>query len=89
MALLPDETFNMAVTSPPYYWIRDYGYDGQLGHEKTVDAYIEQLMKVFDEVKRVLHPLRDAFHEAVEDYIETCAKIGKEPQKGKRPVCPA
>ncbi|KAB2715337.1 DNA-methyltransferase [Brucella intermedia] len=53
---LPDEIFNVAVTSPPYFWVRDYGYDGQVGHEESVDAYIEALMKVFDEVKRTLHP---------------------------------
>lgn len=53
---LPDEIFNVAVTSPPYYWVRDYGYDGQVGHEESVDAYIAALMKVFDEVKRTLHP---------------------------------
>lgn len=56
LASLPDESFNVAITSPPYYWVRDYGYEGQLGHEETVDAYIEELMKVFDEVKRTLHP---------------------------------
>lgn len=53
---LPSNIFNVAVTSPPYFWVRDYGYDGQLGHEESVDAYIEQLMSVFDEVKRTLHP---------------------------------
>ena len=56
LSTLPDKCFNVAITSPPYYWVRDYGYDGQLGHEETVDVYIEQLMKVFDEVKRTLHP---------------------------------
>lgn len=53
---LPDEVFNVAVTSPPYFWVRDYGYEGQLGHEESVDAYIDALMEVFDEVKRTLHP---------------------------------
>ena len=53
---LPNDTFNVAVTSPPSYWVRDYGYDGQLGHERSVDAYVEALMTVFDEVKRTLHP---------------------------------
>lgn len=53
---LPDEVFNVAVTSPPYFWVRDYGYEGQLGHEASVDAYIDALMEVFDEVKRTLHP---------------------------------
>lgn len=53
---LPSNVFNLAVTSPPYFWVRDYGYDGQLGHEGSVDAYIDSLMDVFDEVKRTLHP---------------------------------
>jgi len=53
---LPSDVFNVAVTSPPYFWVRDYGYEGQLGHEKSVDEYIEGLMEVFEEVKRTLHP---------------------------------
>ena len=53
---LPSDVFNVAVTSPPYFWVRDYGYDGQLGHEDSVDLYVEKLMEVFDEVKRTLHP---------------------------------
>ena len=56
LAYLPSNTFNVAVTSPPYFWIRDYGYDGQLGHEESVDAYVDALMAVFDEVRRTLHP---------------------------------
>jgi site-specific DNA-methyltransferase (adenine-specific) len=40
LAKLPSECFNVAITSPPYYWVRDYGYDGQLGHEGSVEAYI-------------------------------------------------
>lgn len=53
---LPSDVFNVAVTSPPYFWVRDYGYEGQLGHEQSVEEYIDQLMEVFDEVKRTLHP---------------------------------
>ncbi len=53
---LPSDCFNVAVTSPPYYWARDYGYEKQLGHEDTVDAFVNSLADVFDEVKRVLHP---------------------------------
>lgn len=53
---LPSNVFNVAVTSPPYFWVRDYGYDEQLGHEESVEAYIGALMDVFDEVKRTLHP---------------------------------
>lgn len=53
---LPNDVFNVAVTSPPYYWVRDYGYNGQIGHEESVEGYIDALMAVFDEVKRTLHP---------------------------------
>jgi len=37
---LPNDVFNVAITSPPYYWVRDYGFDGQIGHEESVEAYI-------------------------------------------------
>jgi DNA modification methylase len=53
---LPSDKFNVAITSPPYYWVRDYGFEGQLGHEESVEEYIQKLMDVFDEVKRTLHP---------------------------------
>ncbi|MBV6872150.1 DNA-methyltransferase [Xanthomonas euvesicatoria] len=53
---LPSDIFNVAITSPPYFWVRDYGYDGQLGHEDSVTQYVNALMEVFDQVKRTLHP---------------------------------
>lgn len=53
---LPSDTFHVAVTSPPYYWARDYGYDGQIGHEDTVEQFVPSLVAIFDEVKQVLHP---------------------------------
>jgi DNA modification methylase len=56
LKLLPEGSFNVAITSPPYYWARDYNVDGQIGHEDSVDEYVEKLADVFDEVKRVLHP---------------------------------
>lgn len=42
------------VTSPPYYGLRDYGVDGQIGLEKTPDEYVAHLVAVFREVRRVL-----------------------------------
>ena len=42
------------VTSPPYFGLRDYGHDGQIGLEKTPDAYVAELVAVFREVRRVL-----------------------------------
>lgn len=53
---LPANTFNVGVTSPPYFWARDYGYEGQIGHEDGVAEFVGSLADVFDEVKRVLHP---------------------------------
>lgn len=51
---LPNESINMCVTSPPYYGLRDYGEDGQIGVEQTPQEYIDRLVSVFDEVWRVL-----------------------------------
>ena len=44
------------MTSPPYYALRDYGCDGQIGLEETPEKYIESLCDVFSEVRRVLTP---------------------------------
>ena len=51
---LPEECVNMCVTSPPYYGLRDYGEQGQIGIEQSPDEYIARLVEVFDEVYRVL-----------------------------------
>ena len=51
---LPSESVQMCVTSPPYYGLRDYGEDGQIGIEQTPQEYIERLVEVFAEVYRVL-----------------------------------
>ena len=49
-----DESVNCIVTSPPYYSLRDYGVDGQIGLENTVDEYVNSLCNVMDELYRVL-----------------------------------
>ena len=51
---LPDESVHCCVTSPPYYALRDYGLDAQIGQEDTPEQYIERLVEVFHELKRVL-----------------------------------
>lgn len=53
---LPDESVHCCVTSPPYWGLRDYGSDHQLGLEQTPEQYVERLRYVFAEVKRVLRP---------------------------------
>jgi DNA modification methylase len=51
---LPAESVQCAMTSPPYYGLRDYGVEGQIGLEETPDAYIRNIVAVFSEVRRVL-----------------------------------
>lgn len=54
MRRLPDGCVNTCVTSPPYFGLRDYGHDGQIGLEPTPDEFVNALVKVFSEVHRVL-----------------------------------
>ena len=51
---LPDESVHCCVTSPPYYALRDYGMEEQIGREATPKKYISRLTEVFTEVRRVL-----------------------------------
>jgi len=51
---MPDESIQCCVTSPPYWGLRDYGVDGQLGLEPTPEEYVSKMVAVFAEVKRVL-----------------------------------
>ena len=50
---LPDCCVQCTVTSPPYWMLRNYGVDGQIGLEETMDGYIQAMVDVFHEVKRV------------------------------------
>jgi DNA modification methylase len=51
---LPAGIVQTCVTSPPYYGLRDYGHEGQIGLEDTPDAYVAKLVDVFSQVKRLL-----------------------------------
>lgn len=51
---LPDESIDMVMTSPPYWSLRNYSVDGQIGLEPTFQEYVKRLCDIFDEVKRVL-----------------------------------
>jgi len=54
MKTLPEQSVNCCVTSPPYFGLRDYGHEGQIGLEKTPEAFVQKMVEVFREVKRVL-----------------------------------
>jgi DNA modification methylase len=51
---MADKSVHCCVTSPPYFGLRDYGVDGQIGLEKTPDEFVAKLVEVFREVRRVL-----------------------------------
>ena len=53
---LPKESFQCCVTSPPYWGLRDYGAEDQIGAEESLAEYVENLVQVFEEVRRLLRP---------------------------------
>tara|TARA_R100000808_G_C2154957_1_gene166482 strand:+ start:7006 stop:7944 length:939 start_codon:yes stop_codon:yes gene_type:complete len=54
LSSLPEKSVHTCITSPPYWGLRDYGVDSQLGLEPTPQKYVENLVSVFREVRRVL-----------------------------------
>lgn len=56
LRLLPADSFDCVVTSPPYWGLRDYGVDGQIGLEATLAEHLAVMVDVFEEVRRVLKP---------------------------------
>lgn len=53
---MESDSIDCVMTSPPYWGLRDYGVDGQLGQEKWPEQYIISLVEIFNEIKRVLKP---------------------------------
>ncbi len=53
---LPNDSVDCCVTSPPYWGLRDYGVDGQIGLERSLGEHLEVMVSVFEEVRRVLKP---------------------------------
>jgi DNA modification methylase len=54
MKSLPEKSIHCAVTSPPYYGLRDYGHEDQMGLEETPDAYVSGMVNVFRDLRRVM-----------------------------------
>jgi len=53
---IDNDTIDCCVTSPPYFGLRDYDNANQIGLENTIDEYVENICKVFDEIYRILKP---------------------------------
>jgi len=93
---IESESINCCVTSPPYFGLRDYGHDGQIGLEPTPDEFVQKLVEVFREVRRVLRDdgtlwlnLGDSYNAQV-GQRKTTDKAGKKQQSNKgEPMAPS
>lgn len=54
LALIADESVHCVVTSPPYFWLRDYGVENQIGLEGTVEGYVSEIAGVMAQIRRIL-----------------------------------
>ena len=73
--LLKDKSIDCIATSPPYWQLRDYGVDGQLGLEDTVEEYIEKLIEIFNECWRVLKETGTVFINMGDTYSNVNSKF--------------
>jgi DNA modification methylase len=80
---LPDKSVQCVVTSPPYWGLRDYGIEGQLGLEPTPDAYVANMIAVLAEVWRVLKDDGTVWVNLGDSYARVPEKGGSETFNGR------
>ena len=83
---LPDECIDCCVTSPPYFHMRDYGIDGQIGLEDTPELYTARLVEIFREVRRVLKK-EGTLWLNLGDCYNGSGKAGKNSEYKKTHIC--
>lgn len=83
LATFPANRYGCVVTSPPYYWQRDYGVRGQVGLEPSIDEYVSAIVGVMGGVRRVLHPRGVLFLNLGDTYYS-----GKGKPQGRDPKHP-
>ena len=76
----PDEFIDCVVTSPPYWGLRDYGVNGQLGLEKTPEEYVKKMILLFREIKRVLKKDGTVWLNLGDSYISAKGRYSSSPQ---------
>jgi DNA modification methylase len=81
---IPDGVVRCCVTSPPYWGLRDYGVEGQIGIEKTPEAYVAKLVAVFAEVRRVLSADGTLWLNLGDCYATGAGKVGDCPGGGEQ-----
>ena len=86
---LPDGSARCCITSPPYYQLRDYGIAGQIGLERTPEEYIDRLVTVFREVRRVLSADGTLWVNIADTYAGSrCGKPGGDRQQRSKGEIP-
>lgn len=73
----PDNSIDCCVTSPPYYGLRDYGVDGQIGLEETPEQYIGKLVSLFHEIRRALKADGTVWVNLGDSYAGNCSRTSK------------
>ncbi len=86
---LPDESVHCVVTSPPYWGLRDYGVDGQFGLEPTLEEYVERMVDVFSEVRRVLRSDGTCWLNIGDSYAGSWGAQGRDGQMADRSIISA
>lgn len=85
MRTMEANSVHTCVTSPPYYGLRDYGHDGQIGLEETPEAYVAKLVEVFREVRRVLRDDGTVWLNLGDSYFSsTKGTGGSDPEKSSK-----
>jgi DNA modification methylase len=79
---LPNASVHCCVTSPPYWGLRDYGHDGQIGLEATPEAYVARMVEVFREVRRVLRDDGTCWVNLGDSYAGNASSGGKNSNDG-------
>lgn len=80
---LPDESVDMAMFSPPYWGLRDYGISGQIGLEEHPSKYIKKMVQVCQEVKRLLKKTGSMYIVIGDTYYGSGVKDPSDPSHGK------
>lgn len=81
---LPETSVHCCITSPPYWGLRDYGVNGQIGLESTPEQYVDRLVAVFSEVRRVLRPDGTLWLNLGDSYATGAGKVGNCPGGGRQ-----
>lgn len=80
---IPNNCIDCVMTSPPYWALRDYGMNGQLGLEDTFDKYVSNLLNIFAEIKRVLKSPGTCWVNLGDTYSGSCCGAGSTRLKGE------